>query len=220
MDCGALTREGEGMTRTRGHRPGLLALPLVGVLLLAASGCGGYNAPATPPEPATSAVPASDMRLTSPAFSEADTIPVEYTCDGADSFPALLISGVPEGAATLVVVMDDPDAPGATFDHWVSYDARVTDEIPADTEPGSSGVNGFGELGYRGPCPPPGGEHRYVFRVLALDTELGLPQGETKAAVLVAAEGSVVAEASLTGRYGTLARAHAMGVGPRSGDVG
>lgn len=151
------------------------------------------------------------MRLTSPAFDEGGTVPVEYTCDGADSSPALVISGVPESAATLVVVMDDPDAPSDTFDHWVSYDAPVTDEVPADTEPGTSGVNSFGELGYRGPCPPPGGEHRYVFRVLALDTELGLPTGETKAAVLGAAEGSTVAEASLTGRYGRLARAHALG---------
>ncbi len=196
----AMTMEPLGLT---GLRP-LLLVAAVGLTVAGCGSSGGAGGTAASP----SAIVASQrsdggpMSLTSPAFADGDALPVEHTCDGADRSPPLAIAGVPDGATTLLVVMDDPDAPGGTFDHWVSYDIVVSDEIPAGTEPGIPGVNSFGERGYRGPCPPPGDPHHYVFHVLALDSGLGLAEGETKAAVLAAAAGKTVAEASLTGLYG------------------
>lgn len=201
--------------RHRARKSRLPTLVVAGALALVLSGCSGSDEPVATSESGSSraasepaSAPASTMTLTSPAFSEGDTVPEEFTCNGANTSPALSVGGVPDSAASLVIVMDDPDAPNGTFDHWVVYDAPVIDEIAAGTEPGVQGTNSFGVTGYRGPCPPPGGDHRYVFRVLALDTELGLPMGESKDAVLTAAEGKTVAEASLTGLYGTLAGAH------------
>lgn len=141
------------------------------------------------------------MKLTSTAFAEGETIPPRYTCDGPDVSPPLAITGIPEGTAALAVIMDDPDAPRGTWDHWVAYDVPVAAEIPEDAGPlGTMGVNTNGEARYHGPCPPPG-VHRYFFRVLALDAPLGLRPGATKRQVLAALEGHVLAEATLMGRY-------------------
>lgn len=182
---------------------------VLGVVL---AGCGGGEdeptvgttgpAASEETEPAAPEEGRVELTVTSPAFAEGDTVPVEHTCDGADESPPLAISDIPDDAVSLVVIMDDPDAPSGTFDHWVSYDADVTTEVPAGTEPGTAGVNSFGVTGYRGPCPPAGDPHRYVFTVLALDSTLDLAEGETKATVLEAAADHTVAEGSLTGQYG------------------
>lgn len=142
------------------------------------------------------------MRLTSTAFEPDERIPERYACDGLDVSPPLEIHDVPEAASTLALVMDDPDAPRGTWDHWIAYDIPVTSTIPEGVAAvGLSGRNSWGRTGYGGPCCPPGSTHRYVFAVYALDSELGLPPGADKGAVLAAMSGHVLAEARLIGRY-------------------
>lgn len=142
------------------------------------------------------------MRVTSSAFEQEGTIPERYTCDGDDVSPPLAVADVPTQARSLVLIMDDPDAPRGTWDHWVAYDIPPDAEIPEGVGSlGTEGTNSWDRTGYGGPCPP-GGTHRYFFHVYALDTELGLPAGATKAEVLDAMAGHVVAEGALLGHYG------------------
>lgn len=141
------------------------------------------------------------MEVTSVAFEEGGNIPAEYTCDGRDISPPLRLSDVPPEAVSLVLVMDDPDAPGGTWDHWVEFNVPVTDDIPeAAGSPGTPGRNSWGSFGYRGPCPPRG-THRYFFTVYALAEQLNLPRGTPKEKLLEAIQGKVLAEATLMGRY-------------------
>ncbi len=142
------------------------------------------------------------MELTSPAFENGGMIPARYSCDGDDVSPPLRISGVPEGARALVLIMDDPDAPMGTFDHWLVWNIPAdTTEIAEGTEPeGVPGRTDFGNTHYGGPCPP-GGTHTYRFRLYALDRELDLPKGARKKKLLQAMEGHVLAEAVLRGKY-------------------
>ena len=115
------------------------------------------------------------MKITSPAFQHTKEIPSEYTCDGSDVSPELNIEGVSENAKSLVLINDDPDAPGRTWDHWIVFNipAHVT-KIEKGKEPeGVAGTNGWGRTGYGGPCPP-SGTHRYCFKLYALDTDLEL----------------------------------------------
>lgn len=140
------------------------------------------------------------MRITSSAFTHEGLIPPKYTCDGDDVSPPLAISEVPDGVSHLVLVVDDPDAPGGVWDHWVAYDIPVTVEIPEAARLGTSGRNSWGRAGYGGPCPP-SGTHRYFFTVYAVDSALGLEPEADKRQVLDALEGRVVAEATLVGRY-------------------
>ena len=153
----------------------------------------------------------STLTLTSSAFAEGASIPPRFTCDGDRSVsPALSIGGVPEGTKSLALIMDDPDVPKAlhadgVFDHWVLFNIPAdTREIPEGTSVGVAGANGAGKNAYTGPCPPPQyepSEHRYVFKLYALDSELALQQGATKADVEKAMEGHIVAQAQLVGRY-------------------
>ncbi|MEM4254360.1 MAG: YbhB/YbcL family Raf kinase inhibitor-like protein [Candidatus Woesearchaeota archaeon] len=142
----------------------------------------------------------SVMKLSSPAFADKQGIPSDYTCDGADKIPPLEISDVPANTKSLALVMDDPDAPMGTWDHWVVWNIPpTTKRIDAEPE-GVSGKNSWGKTGYGGPCPP-SGTHRYFFKIYALDTMLDLPAGSNKAALLSAMKGHVIAEASLMGTY-------------------
>lgn len=142
------------------------------------------------------------MDLTSPAFDHEAAIPARYSCDGEDVSPELRIAAVPRNAATLVLIMDDPDAPVGTWDHWVAYDFEPRGTIPEDVgDLGTAGLNSWKQTGYGGPCPP-SGTHRYFFRILALDAPLGLDEGADKETVLVASEGHVLAEAVLMGTFG------------------
>jgi hypothetical protein len=148
------------------------------------------------------------MTLTSSAFVHEDDIPVRHTCDGADLSPPLTFSGVPEGAVSLAVVCDDPDAPAGVWDHFVLFNLSpgtpgLPEGLPdtASYPDGSlSGRNSWGRLGYGGPCPPRG-THRYFFTLYALDAMLDLPAGVTKGDVLRAAKGHILASATLMGRY-------------------
>lgn len=142
------------------------------------------------------------MELTSPAFEEGGMIPAEYTCQGKDISPELNIAGIPEDAKSLALIMDDPDAPMGTWDHWVVFNMpAATAKIAKGTEPeGIPGTNSWKRTGYGGPCPP-SGTHRYFFRVFALDTELDLSSGATKKEVMDAMEGHIIGKAQLMGRY-------------------
>ncbi len=141
------------------------------------------------------------MRITSTAFEEEGDIPVRYTCDGDDISPPLAIEELPEETVSLVLVMDDPDAPMGTWDHWVAYDIAPLAKIPEGIEElGTAGTNSWGNTGYGGPCPP-GGTHRYFFAVYALDRALGWEPGADKGAVLAAIHDHILAEATLLGFY-------------------
>jgi Raf kinase inhibitor-like YbhB/YbcL family protein len=141
------------------------------------------------------------MQLTSAAFEDGGTIPTRYTCDGDDLSPPLAVTGIPSDAAALVLIMDDPDAPGGTWDHWIAFDIPVTAEFPEGVGTiGRDGRNSWGRMGYGGPCPP-SGTHRYEFRVIAVSSELGLAAGAGKAAILAAARPVSLAEVVLTATY-------------------
>jgi Raf kinase inhibitor-like YbhB/YbcL family protein len=147
------------------------------------------------------------MKLTSTAFKNGGKIPSKHTCDGPNINPPLNIADVPSGAKSLVLVMDDPDVPknlrkDGMWDHWVVFNIPVTvQEIKEGEEP--KGVHGIGtsqNLKYNGPCPPDR-EHRYFFKVYALDMELDLPQKATKKQVEKAMEGHILEKTELMGRY-------------------
>lgn len=163
--------------------------------------------PTTPPStpaPTTPQAAAATLRLTSPAFGYGQPIPDRYTCQGQDRIPPLRWQGVPQEAQSLVLIMEDPDAPMGTWDHWVVYDipTSVWEVKEGQAPPGKMGRNSWGRLGYGGPCPPPGPAHRYFFRLYALDVpSLGLPEGATKAQVLEAMQGHVLAQAEWMGTY-------------------
>lgn len=148
------------------------------------------------------------IKVTSTAFTEGGMIPKEYTCDGADISPPLSWSGVPEEARSLALISDDPDAPAGTWVHWVLFNIPVDpNELPAHVpldqtlaDGAQNGVSDFGRFGYGGPCPP-GGTHRYFFKLYALDTMLDLSGRVTKKDLLSAMEGHILAEGQLMGKY-------------------
>jgi len=150
------------------------------------------------------------MKLTSTAFENNQSIPSKYTCDAEDINPPLAISDVPEGAQSLVLIMDDPDIPDfvkksrgiEVFDHWIVFNIPPnTTEITEATEPQSTGgVNSTGKTGYTGPCPPDR-EHRYLFKLYAIDTMLELDSGATKTDVEQAMQGHILEQTQLVGLY-------------------
>ncbi len=147
------------------------------------------------------------MKLTSKAFEHEGMIPSVYTCDGKNISPPLTVSDVPPEAKSLVLLMDDPDVPkklrkDGMWDHWVVFDMPVDiGEIPEGMEPpGVPGKGTGGNTGYYGPCPPDR-EHRYFFRLYALDDELDLPEGSDKKTVENALADHVIEKCVLMGRY-------------------
>jgi len=149
-----------------------------------------------------------DISITSMAFEEGGMIPRKYTCDGADVSPPLAWTGVSEGAKTIALISDDPDAPVGTWVHWVLFNLPAAEKglpeaVPPDKElknGAKQGRNDFRRIGYGGPCPP-GGTHRYFFKLYALDIVLNLPVGATKAELLKAMEGHILAQGQLMGKY-------------------
>ncbi len=141
------------------------------------------------------------MKISSTAFEHNQTIPVKYTCKGQDINPPLQISDVPSGTKSLVLINDDPDAPGGMWIHWVIFNiAPDTKEIRENSIPGLQGSNDFGRNDYGGPCPP-SGTHRYFYKIYALDTALPLKEGGSKVQVEKAMRGHILAQAELIGLY-------------------
>lgn len=144
------------------------------------------------------------MTLESPAFKTSTQIPSKYTCDGQDISPPLMISGVPVGAKSLALMVDDPDAPRGTWTHWTVWNMPASMAIIHEkTVPQGAvqGMTSFGKPGYGGPCPPYG-IHRYRFKLFALDTMLDLKEDSDVKRLVVAMEGHTLALAELTGLYG------------------
>ncbi len=142
------------------------------------------------------------MEIKSSVFDNNQRIPEKHTCDGQDINPPLYILDIPKNAVSLVLIMDDPDAPVGTWDHWIVFNIPPgTEDIAENEEP--PGVHGKGtsnNLEYHGPCPPDR-EHRYFFKLYALDTELNLPEGSTKQEVEKAMQGHIIESSELIGLY-------------------
>ncbi len=142
-------------------------------------------------------------------FGNMEEIPTKYTCDGIDISPPLRWEGQPSGVVSYVLIVDDPDAPGRTFTHWVLYNIpadinSLPENVPKqkETDYGVQGRNDFGRIGYGGPCPPRGKPHRYFFKLYAIDIKLDLSPGASKKEVENAIKGHVLAQTQLIGLYG------------------
>jgi Raf kinase inhibitor-like YbhB/YbcL family protein len=151
----------------------------------------------------------SRLQLTSAAFQHGGEIPRKYTCDGSDVSPQLRWANAASGTKAFGLIVDDPDAPGGTWVHWVIYDlpgdTKELAEGIAKTETlpngAKNGINDFRKIGYGGPCPPAGPAHRYYFKLYALDAPTNLKPRATKQQLLDAMKGHVLDEGELMGRY-------------------
>ena len=164
----------------------------VAILLLLASGAASKEAGKM-----------STLSIESPAFKNNASIPRHYTCDGKDVNPPLVVRGVPDGAKSLALIVDDPDAPMGTWVHWVVWNIDPdTMQIAENSVPSGAeqGKNDFRKKSYGGPCPP-SGTHRYFFKLYALDTKLNLGSNATKADVEKAMKGHILGEAQTMGLY-------------------
>ena len=180
-------------------------LPLIAIFLAACSQTSEFfSGPAQDPAPSQNTA----MQITSSAFKHTQSIPSKFTCDGDNVNPPLEFSDVPEEAASLVLIMDDPDVPKSIredgmWDHWVVFNIPSTvTQVAEDSQP--EGVRGFGTRGtadYSGPCSPDR-EHRYFFKLYALDSGLSLEEGASKIEVEKAMAGHILAVSQLIGRYG------------------
>jgi Raf kinase inhibitor-like YbhB/YbcL family protein len=146
---------------------------------------------------------ASSISVTTPAFQAGGDIPAKFTCNGANINPELKINGTPNEAKSLVLIVDDPDAPHGLFTHWILWniDPKTTN-IGENSPPvgGIQGTNDFGKRNYGGPCPP-SGTHRYFFKIFALDTKLDLKPSARRAELDAAMRGHTLAQGELMGRY-------------------
>jgi Raf kinase inhibitor-like YbhB/YbcL family protein len=151
----------------------------------------------------------SALRLTSQAFTEGVAIPAEFSCDGENRSPPLAWTGVPVSTRSFALIADDPDAPRGTWVHWLIWNlpadaCELKTGVPTRPELPSGarqGLNDGGDLGYQGPCPPPGSPHRYFFRLYALDTLLNLAPGVNRSDLDSAIQGHVLGQTVLMGTY-------------------
>lgn len=142
------------------------------------------------------------MKILTSAFQPGKPIPQKYTCQGENVSPELSFDEIPANAKSLVLIMDDPDAPGGTFDHWIGWNIPPkTRQLKEGAKLPHKGKNSYNVLEYKGPCPPPGKAHRYYFKLYALDAELSLSEGSSKGDVEQAMEGHIIAKAELVGLY-------------------
>jgi hypothetical protein len=152
----------------------------------------------------------SAMKLHSTAFNDNSVIPSQYTCAGNGTSPQLAWHDAPAGTRAFALIVDDPDAPRGTFVHWVVYNITSNaTELPenalkseATSQSATQGVNGADQIGYRGPCPPPGKPHHYHFRLFALDSPLDLKPGASADEVRQAIKGHVLGQTELVGIFG------------------
>jgi len=146
---------------------------------------------------------ASSISVTTPAFQAGGDVAAKFTCNGANVNPELKINGVPNEAKSLVLIVDDPDAPRGLFTHWIVWniDPKATD-IGENSAPagGIQGTNDFGKRNYGGPCPP-SGTHRYFFKIFALDAKVDLKPSARRAELDAAMRGHILAQSELMARY-------------------
>ncbi|MBN1914757.1 MAG: YbhB/YbcL family Raf kinase inhibitor-like protein [Parachlamydiales bacterium] len=140
------------------------------------------------------------MKISSPDFEHMRYIPRKITCDGKDVNPILVIEEIPHNTKTLALIVDDPDAPGKTWVHWVVYNIPLQNIIEEDSVPGTEGINDFQRTRFGGPCPP-SGTHRYFFKLYALDRVLSLQQGASKEMLEQAMKGHILEQAEIIGLY-------------------
>jgi Raf kinase inhibitor-like YbhB/YbcL family protein len=153
---------------------------------------------------------AMSLTVSSPAFIEGGTIPKKYSCDGENISPALNWSGIPQGTKSLALIVDDPDAPIGVFVHWVLYGMGSNlNGLPEGvgksavvTGIGLQGTNDYRKIEYDGPCPPKGSNHRYYFKLYALDAAIELKTGASKAVLEKAMQGHILAQGQLMGKFG------------------
>ncbi len=155
--------------------------------------------------PSEAMEPATPFELTSTSFVGGEPIPLKYSCDGEDVSPPLTWGEPPEGSQSFALIMDDPDAPGGTWDHWIVFNIpaevrELPEAISAGNINATFGKNSWGRNDYGGPCPP-SGTHRYFFKLYALNTTLSLSENANKGQVLAAMEGLVLAETELPGTF-------------------
>jgi len=149
------------------------------------------------------------LEISSSSFENNGFIPEKFTRQGEDISPQLIWKNIPEGTESFVIICEDPDAPFKTWVHWVIYDIpkdihELKEGIPKEkilTFGAKQGVNDFGDIGYGGPCPPPGKPHRYFFKIFALNKKLNLPPGLTKEEILETIKDCILEEAELMGKY-------------------
>jgi Raf kinase inhibitor-like YbhB/YbcL family protein len=162
---------------------------------------------------ATTAVakdPPGKLELMTTAFHVGGAIPTQFTCSGDNKSPFLSWTQPPSGTKSFVLIVDDPDAPGGTWVHWVVYNLpaaarQLSEHVPAGqmiAGGGEQGSNDFPMNGYGGPCPPPGKRHHYYFRLYALDTTIPLPAAVHRQEVDLAMKGHILAQAELMGTFG------------------
>jgi len=171
------------------------------------------TASGTPQRPMTMAntKTLTELAVASTAFKDGAPIPVQFTCDGADESPPLTWPDAPDNAASYALIVEDPDAPGGTFIHWVLYDLPATthalprgvpnDESLSSPAGAKQGKNSFKKIGYGGPCPPKGKPHHYHFILFALDKSLGLPPGASRDQVVDAMRGHELGRGEVVGTY-------------------
>lgn len=140
------------------------------------------------------------MKLSSPEFGHNGLIPRKFTGQGEDVNPPLIIEDLPDGTKSLALIMDDPDAPMGTWVHWVVYDIPVINKIEEDSIPGTQGINDSNPRNYGGPYPP-SGQHRYFFKLYALDIRLNLSEGINKEELQRAMSGHILDKFELIGLY-------------------
>ena len=183
---------------------GFLIILILIVLLIAGGALYFYlSGNQNSEEPSLEIPQTKNMRITSPVFGHNQSIPNKYTCDGENINPPLEISGVPEDAKSLALIMDDPDAPMGTWDHWIVWNINpsVTKIEENSVLAGvTEGTNSSGKQSYGGPCPP-SGTHRYYFKLYALDTQFGLGFTANKSDIENAMEGHILDSAELIGLY-------------------
>jgi Raf kinase inhibitor-like YbhB/YbcL family protein len=148
----------------------------------------------------TRAVDYRQLKISSTAFKNGEMIPSKYTCDGININPPLDIEHIPEAARCLALIVDDPDAPGGTWAHWLVWNIPVTHHIKENKVHGTEGINDFHQHHYAGPCPP-SGTHRYFFKVYALDTLLDWPASAKKLQLEKVMSKHIIAFGELIGLY-------------------
>ena len=182
----------------------LFFVPSLSLALVTA--CGAPAVTESPPVPMEETM---TFILTSTAFAQGGPIPVKYSCKGEDISPPLAWGDPPAGTQSLALIMDDPDAPAGTWDHWIVFNLpadvrKLPEDMPAGMKFGdvaaTFGKNSWGRSEYGGPCPP-GGTHRYFFKLYALDTTLSVCENASKKQVMAAIQGHILAKTELMGTF-------------------